>query len=89
MKLTVPDVVPALITYFRGDGNGAGGRFHSLLSNDPTDSAMRYVWQDSVSQGDDLAEAITLALLTMSRTQRSKAIRIAYRDAHVPRGEQR
>jgi hypothetical protein len=78
-KLEVPDITANLTAYFRE--HPVGGVFHVLGANDPTDSLTVGIGRAAEARGDWWGHALALALLTMSRSQRCRAVRAAERAA--------
>lgn len=77
-KLTVPEVLPLMIRY--AEKWFECGMFRPILSNDPTDTMIQRIIDDTRHSGrfpDQEAHTLALILKTMSRSQRSRLVREA------------
>jgi hypothetical protein len=78
-KPTVPEVLPIVHAYIAKVGNAAGSLHIVLDDGNYSDDNVRFCIQWAMDHGDDDGVALGKLLLRMSRTQRRKIARQAYR----------
>jgi hypothetical protein len=80
MKPSIQDVVPALLEYYKREGNGSGGIFHIIIEDINYQKCHAVsALEDAKASGDALELKIAELLVAMSSTQRRKLSASWYR----------